>query len=89
MALVCDRKAGQVETYINGFSQGVTALSPDFAGDFSLGGALTLGSGWHNYWGLMDEVKVYRRALARTEVKAEFTGEGHLWRHGATRGGCG
>jgi hypothetical protein len=72
VALVCDRKAGQVEIYINGFSQGVTALSPGFAGDFSLGGELTLGSGWHNYWGFMDEVKVYRRALARTEAKAEF-----------------
>jgi hypothetical protein len=72
VALVCDRKTGQVETYINGFSQGVTALSPNFAGDFSLGGELTLGSGWHNYWGLMDEVKVYRRALARTELRAEF-----------------
>jgi hypothetical protein len=72
VALVCDRSTGQVETYINGFGQGLTALPPDFAGDFSLGGELTLGSGWHNYWGLMDEVKVYRLALPRAEVKAEF-----------------
>ena len=72
VALVCDRSLGQVETFINGFGQGSTALPPDFAGDFSLGGELTLGSGWHNYWGLMDEVKVYRRALSRAEVKAEF-----------------
>src|ERR1035437_3437324 len=72
VALVCDRNTGQVATYINGFGQGVVALPPDFAGDFSLGGELTLGSGWHNYWGLMDEVKVYRRALPRAEVKAEF-----------------
>ena len=72
VALVCDRKAGRVETYINGFGQGTTALPPDFAGDFSVGGELTLGSGWHNYWGLLDEVKVYRRALSRAEIKAEF-----------------
>ncbi len=72
VALACDRKKRQVEIYINGFSQGVTALPPNFAGDFSLGGELTLGSGWHNYWGLMDEAKVYRRALSRTEVEAEF-----------------
>ena len=72
VALVCDRDKGQVETYINGFGQGSTALPPDFAGDFSLGGELTLGSGWHNYLGLMDEVKIYRRALSRAEVKAEF-----------------
>ena len=44
---MCDRNAGQVETYINGFGQGATALPPDFAGDLSLGG----------------ELKVYRRAL--------------------------
>jgi hypothetical protein len=72
VALVCDRNTCRVETYINGFGQGSTALPPDFAGDFSLGGELTLGSGWHNYWGLIDEVKVYRRALPRAEVKAEF-----------------
>jgi hypothetical protein len=72
VALVCDRQSGQVETYINGFSQGAMPLPPGFDGDFSLGGELTLGNAWHNYWGLMNEVKVYRRALPRAEVKAEF-----------------
>ncbi|HET6382286.1 MAG TPA: LamG-like jellyroll fold domain-containing protein [Armatimonadota bacterium] len=73
VAVVCDRKAGQVEIYIDGFSQGETALPTGFAGDFSLNGDLTLGSPWHNYWGVMDEARVYRRALSRAEVKAEFS----------------
>jgi len=73
VALVVDRQAGRVESYINGFSQGATNLPAGFDGDFSLGGELTLGSGWHNYWGLMDEVCVYRRALSRAEVKTEFS----------------
>lgn len=72
VALACDRQKGQVEFYLNGFSQGVTALPQGFDGDFSTGGELTLGNGWHNYWGLMDEVRLYRRALARTEIRAEF-----------------
>ena len=72
VALVCDRARGRVETYINGVSQGISELLPHFEGEFSLGGELTLGSGWHNYWGLMDEVRVYRRALTRSAVKAEY-----------------
>ncbi len=71
-ALVCDRKAGRVDLYVNGFGQGSTTLPAHWAGDFAAGGELTLGNGWHNYWGLMDEVRVYRRALPRAEVKAEF-----------------
>ncbi len=72
VALVCDRDKGMVEIYVNGYSQGTTALPAAFVGDFSLGGELTLGNGWHNYWGLMDEVRVYRRAVSRAEIKAEF-----------------
>ena len=74
VALVCDRDKRRVEIYINGYSQGATTIPAGFAGDFSLGGELTLGSGWHNYCGLMDEARVYRRALSRPEIKAEFAG---------------
>ena len=72
LALVCDRKSGHVELFINGHRQGATALPPAFIGDFSAGGELTLGSEWHNYWGLMDEVRVDRRALPPAEIKAEY-----------------
>jgi hypothetical protein len=72
LALACDRDRAQVTVYVNGYSQGSTAIRPDFAGDFSLGGLLTLGSGWHNYWGFTDEVRIYRHALTRDEVQAEF-----------------
>jgi hypothetical protein len=72
VALVCDRENRRVETYLNGFSQGASTLPADFDGDFTLNGELTFGSGWHNYWGLMDEVRVYRRALSRPEIKAQF-----------------
>jgi hypothetical protein len=74
VALVCDRAAKQINIYINGYAQGSSALAAEFDGDFAVSGDLELGNGWHNYWGAMDEVKVYRRALSRAEVRAEFKG---------------
>ncbi|MBN2450687.1 MAG: right-handed parallel beta-helix repeat-containing protein [Lentisphaeria bacterium] len=71
-ALVCDRQAGAVSIYVNGYSQGPSPMRNGFDGDFSLGGGLTLGSAWHNYWGMMDEVMVYRRPLTKAEVKEAF-----------------
>lgn len=72
VALVCDRQKGVVSVYVNGFKQGESRIPPEFRGDFSLGGELTLGSSWHNYHGVMDEVSLWRRALTRAEVRAEF-----------------
>lgn len=74
VALVCDRAARQIAIYVNGFAQGNSAIPADFDGDFALGGELTLGSGWHNYWGLIDDVKIHRRALSKAEVRGEFKG---------------
>lgn len=74
VALVCDRAARLISIYVNGFTQGSSTIAADFDGDFALGGELTLGSGWHNYWGVMDEVKIHRRALSKAEVRAEYKG---------------
>ncbi|MCL4205188.1 MAG: right-handed parallel beta-helix repeat-containing protein [Pirellulaceae bacterium] len=72
VALVCDRQEGKIWLYVNGYCPAPATMRPDFAGDFVRGGTLTVGSGWQNYWGVMDEVKIYRRALSREEVRAEF-----------------
>ncbi len=72
VALVCDRMAGRIYPYINGYCQGAAAIRTGFAGDFSVDGLLTVGSHWHNYWGVMDEVKIYRRALRKDEIKSQF-----------------
>ena len=73
VALVCDRESQRVEIYVNGVRQGSQTLPPHFEGDFRQDGRLTLGSSWQNYWGRMDQVRIYRRALSRSEVRAEFT----------------
>jgi len=72
LALVCDRDAGQIRPYINGYSEGPNSMQADFDGNFILGDTLTIGSSWHNYWGVMDEVRIYRRALSKADVRAEF-----------------
>ena len=72
VALVANREEAKIELYVNGFAGGHAPIRPGFAGDFSLGGELTLGNGWHNYWGALDEVRIYRRALAVQEVRDEF-----------------
>ena len=72
VALVCDRDQRWIKFYINGYSPGTTEIPANFAGDFTLGGQLTIGSSWHNYWGLVDEVKIYRTAFSSDAVEAEF-----------------
>ncbi|MBI5833942.1 MAG: right-handed parallel beta-helix repeat-containing protein [Armatimonadetes bacterium] len=72
LVLSVDRAKGRVDVFLNGFNQGGSTLPAGWSGDFSVGGELTLGNGWHNYMGLMDEAKVYRRALTRADAKAEF-----------------
>lgn len=72
VVVVCDRTARRITCYVNGFPGAPSDLPADFEGDFTLGGNLSIGSGWHNYWGLADEVKVFRAALPRPAVRREF-----------------
>jgi hypothetical protein len=72
IAFVCDREANQIRIYINSQPQGETELPVGWSGDFSLTSEFTVGNSWHNYMGLMDEVKIWRRTVTKEEVRAEF-----------------
>ena len=72
VGLVCDRKRNTIELYVNGYSPRSAPMPRGFDGNFVLGGRLTVGSSWQNYWGQIDEVKVYRSALSRAQVAGEF-----------------
>jgi len=72
VAVVCDRAAGRLASYLNGIEDRVAELPAGFAPDFSVGGNLTLGSTWQNFFGTVDEVKLFRRALSGAEVRREF-----------------
>ncbi len=72
VAVVCDRRAHRLECYLNGLSDRVSGLPADFQPDFSLEGHLTLGSTWQNFFGAVDEVKLFRGALSGPDVRREF-----------------
>lgn len=72
IALVCDRQKNLIEMYINGYCQSGDKIPSGFEGDFVLDGQLTVGSGWQNYCGLVDEIKIVRSALTAKDVAAEF-----------------
>lgn len=72
VAVTCDRKSGLASIYINGRLRNEQKLPPEFDADLGVNGEFTVGNGWQNYWGAVDEVRLYKRALARGEVKAIF-----------------
>jgi hypothetical protein len=72
VAIAVDREKRTVTAYVNGRPEAPATLPTGFDGDFSLGGDLTVGSGWQNYSGLVDEVTLHRRALPADEVKAAY-----------------
>lgn len=72
VAVVCDRKAGSTNVYINGRLRSEQKLPPEWDADLNVNGEFTVGNGWQNYWGAADEVRLYKRALKREEIKALF-----------------
>jgi len=72
IAVVCSREKKSIRMYVNGYCPHSNRLPNNFDGDFVLDGGLTVGSGWQNYWGLVDEVKIYRSALTPEDIEAEF-----------------
>ena len=72
LAVVCDRDERTVSVYVNGYRSGLAGLPEGFDGDYSQHRELTIGSGWHNIQGAVDEALLYRRALTKQEVREEF-----------------
>ncbi len=72
VVLSADRDERFVRIFVNGFLQGHYPFPAGFEGDFSVAGEMTFGNAWHNYFGVMDEIKVLRRAWDRDDVRAEF-----------------
>ncbi len=72
LAAVVNREEGTLHLYVNGYAGTGSRLPANFDGDFSVNGRLSVGSGWQNFRGTIDEVRVYRRALAAEEVRSAF-----------------
>jgi hypothetical protein len=72
IAVVCNRSSGSILIYINGIQRGDQRMPPDFQPDLNVTGDFSVGCGWHNFWGLVNDAQLYNRALSPSEIKAEF-----------------
>ena len=73
LVVVVDRPNGEAKWYLNGKLDKVQQIPSKFGGDLDVKGRkLTLGSSWQPFIGLLDEVKIYKRALSRNEITASY-----------------
>jgi hypothetical protein len=76
LAIVVDRANRKVNYYLNGVLDTTQGVPAEFKGSLSIeGNDLTIGSTWQSFIGLLDEVKIYKRALPAAEVKASYAKE--------------
>jgi len=76
LVVVVDRTNGKTKYYFNGNLDSVQAIPPTFTGALDVeGGDLSIGCRWQPFLGLLDEVKIYRRALTENEIKASYEKE--------------
>ncbi len=76
LAIVIDRTGSKTKYYFNGRLDSTQDIPSAFAGPLDVaGGALSLGSSWQPFVGLLDEVKIYKRALTGAEIKASYEHE--------------
>jgi hypothetical protein len=73
---VVDRANRKTRYYFNGRLDSAQDIPATFTGPLDVeGGDLSIGSGWHPFIGLLDEVKIYKRALTQAEISASYARE--------------
>ncbi len=72
VALVVSRAEGKVRYYLNGKLDSEYELPVDFTGSLDTPGKTFSTGNWQPYIGLLDELKLYRRALSAEEVSQAF-----------------
>ena len=76
LVVVVDRANAETRYYFNGALDSAQKIPPTFTGPLDVDGAdLSLGSTWHPFIGLLDEVKIYKRVLTPAEIKASHDKE--------------
>jgi hypothetical protein len=72
LAIVVDRKGSATRYYLNGVLDSTKDLPATFIGALDMAGkSLTTGI-WQPFIGLLDDLRVYRRALTDGEIQASF-----------------
>jgi hypothetical protein len=73
LAIVVDRSNGKTRYYFNGKLDSDQAIPPGFTGALDVaGGELSIGCTWQPFIGLLDDVKIYKRALTEAEIRTSY-----------------
>ncbi len=72
LAIVVDRKAFMTRYYLNGASAGEKPLPPAFTGALDMAGKSFTTGIWQTFVGLLDELRIYKRALTEAEIRADY-----------------
>ncbi|MCK5804177.1 MAG: right-handed parallel beta-helix repeat-containing protein, partial [Lentisphaeria bacterium] len=76
LVVVVDRINAKTSYYFNGKLDSAQDIPAAFTGAMDVGGGdLTIGSSWHPFIGLLDEVKIHKRTLSAAEIKASYEKE--------------
>ncbi|MBM3498083.1 MAG: LamG domain-containing protein, partial [Armatimonadetes bacterium] len=70
LAIVVDRANSSTTYYLNGLPDCSRPLPAAFTGNLNMAGKSFTTGGWQPFIGLLDELKVYKRALTTAEVAA-------------------
>ena len=74
--VVVDRANAKTRYYFNGTLDSAQDIPPKFTGALDVaGGTLSLGCQWQSFVGLLDEIKIYKRVLTESEIKASYEKE--------------
>ncbi len=75
LAVVVDRANLKTRYYFNGVLDSEQKISKKFTGSLDVqGGDLSIGSRWQPFAGLIDELRIHRKALSAREIKSSFDG---------------
>ena len=76
LVVVVDRANGKTKYYFNGTLDSAQNIPAAFTGALDVKKSdLSVGCTWHPFIGLLDEVKIYKRVLTGSEIKAGYDKE--------------
>jgi hypothetical protein len=79
LAVVVDRTNAQIRFFIDGVLDSTRKISSSFTGSLDVkDGSLSIGSNWQPFIGMLDEIKIYNRVLAESEITAGWEKEKSL-----------
>jgi len=76
LAVVVDRTNGKMHYYMNGTLDSTHAIPEAFIGSLDVAdGDLSIGSTWQPFIGLLDDVRIYKRAVPAAEIAGRYEQE--------------